>query len=94
MLRNVLLGVGALLLFGALFVAVLGHWSVFPHLLIGGLILTVGIAWERWRYKPTSEQVDPRWTDTGERFTDPGSGALVAVYSDPVRGQRHYVRLG
>lgn len=94
MLRSVLIALGALLLISAIVAALLGYWWAFPYLLLEGLVLTAGIAWERWRYKPDAERADPRWTDTGERFTDPGSGALIGVYSDPERGERHYVKLG
>jgi hypothetical protein len=80
-----LLGAGVALLTG-LFVALL------PQLLVGGLLLVVGLAIERWRYKPLLRTgPDPSWEDTGERFVDPGSGQLTAVYFDPLRGERHYV---
>lgn len=94
MLRRVLLALGALLLVSAIIAASFGYWRAFPYLLLQGLVLTAGIAWERWRYKPDADQADPHWTDTGERFTDPGSGALIGVYSDSEHGERHYVKLG
>lgn len=80
-----LLGAGIALLTG-LFVVLL------PQLLVGGLLLVVGLAIERWRYKPLMRTgPDPSWKDTGERFIDPGSGQLTAVYFDPQRGERHYI---
>ncbi|WP_329740419.1 hypothetical protein [Dyella sp. A6] len=83
---------GVLLLLG-LVAAVTGGWVVLPQLLIGGLLLLVGLAIERWRYKPLQAgRPDPRWLDTGERFVDPESGALVAVYHDPADGSRHYIK--
>jgi hypothetical protein len=37
-----------------------------------------------------SERPDPRWRDTGERFVDPETGLMTAVYFDPAKGERHY----
>jgi len=86
--------IGAALLLGALLAAVSGLFVILlPQLLIGGLLLIVGLAIERWRYKPLDQtRPDPRWTDTGERFVDPESGLLIAVYFDAADGSRHYVR--
>ena len=92
MLPIVLYVLGGLMLVGA-GVAVLAGVMValLPQLILGGLLLVVGLAIERWRYKPLLRGLDPRWQDTGERFVDPGSGQLAAVYFDPQRGERHYV---
>jgi hypothetical protein len=93
MLPLVLYVLGGLLLVGALAAALTGFMvALLPQLLFGGLLLVVGLAIERWRYKPLLRtRPDPRWKDTGERFVDPGSGQLTAVYFDPLRGERHYV---
>jgi hypothetical protein len=93
MLPLVLYVLGGLLLVGALAAALTGFMvALLPQLLFGGLLLVVGLAIERWRYKPLLRTgADPRWKDTGERFVDPGSGQLTAVYFDPLRGERHYV---
>jgi hypothetical protein len=93
MLPLVLYVLGGLLLVGALAAALTGFMvALLPQLLFGGLLLVVGLAIERWRYKPLLRSgPDPRWKDTGERFVDPGSGQLTAVYFDPLRGERHYV---
>jgi hypothetical protein len=93
MLPLVLYVLGGLLLVGALAAALTGFMvALLPQLLFGGLLLVVGLAIERWRYKPLLRTgPDPRWKDTGERFVDPGSGQLTAVYFDPLRGERHYV---
>lgn len=84
---------GGLLLAGAAFVALTGiPRFLLPQLLVGGLLLIVGLAIERWRYKPLLEgRPDPAWQDTGERFVDPGSGHLTAVYFDPRTADRHYL---
>lgn len=82
-----------LLLIAAVTLLVGGAFALFlPQLIIGGLFLIVALAIERWRYKPVSDQrPDPRWTDTGERFVDPETGVLTAVYFDPAKGERHYL---
>jgi hypothetical protein len=83
----------ALLLIAAVTLLVGGALVLFlPQLIIGGLFLIVALAIERWRYKPVSDQrPDPRWTDTGERFVDPETGLLTAVYFDAAKGERHYL---
>jgi hypothetical protein len=93
MLPIVLYALGGLLLLGACIAALTGVFAVLlPQLLFGGLLLVVGLAIERWRYKPLLRTgPDPSWKDTGERFVDPGSGELTAVYFDPLRGERHYI---
>lgn len=93
MLRNTLLVLGALCLLVAFVMAVSGQWAFLPQLLIAGVILTAGVAWERWRYKPMLDgPPHPDWRDTGERFTDTSSGHLIGVFSDAA-GTRHYVRV-
>lgn len=86
---------GGLLLLVAAFAAVSGMFlMLLPQLLIGGLLLVVGLAIERWRYKPVRREVpDARWKDTGERFIDPETGLLTGVYFDPARGERHYIAM-
>jgi hypothetical protein len=93
MLPIVLYVLGGLLLAGACVAAFTGVLvALLPQLIVGGLMLVVGLAIERWRYKPLLRTLpDPRWTDTGERFVDPGSGQLTAVYFDPQQGDRHYI---
>lgn len=94
MLAIALYVIGALLLLvAAIALLVGGVLAIFlPQLIIGGLFLIVGLAIERWRYKPVSaNRPDPRWTDTGERFVDPETGVMTAVYFDPVNGERHYL---
>jgi hypothetical protein len=93
MLSVVLYVLGGLLLLGAAIAELTGKFvMLLPQLLFGGLLLVVGLAIERWRYKPLLRSgPDPRWKDTGERFVDPGSGQLTAVYFDPQQGERHYI---
>lgn len=94
MLAIALYVVGAiLLLIAAIALLVGGALALFlPQLIIGGAFLIVALAIERWRYKPVSNQrPDPRWTDTGERFVDPETSVLIAVYFDADNGERHYL---
>ncbi len=93
MLRKTLCILGALCLLAAAAALLTGAGAVFvPQLLLSGLILLVGLAVERWRYKPVRRQrIDPGWQDTGERFVDPETGAITAVYFDPLAAERHYI---
>ncbi|MGH8145474.1 MAG: hypothetical protein ACREPY_03990 [Rhodanobacteraceae bacterium] len=94
MLTIALYIIGALLLLVAVIALLVGGMLALflPQLIIGGLFLVVGLAIERWRYKPVRvERPDPRWTDTGERFVDPETQVMTAVYFDPVSGERHYL---
>lgn len=94
MLMLALYVVGALLLLiAAVALLVGGALALFlPQLIIGGLFLIIALAIERWRYKPIgTARPDPRWTDTGERFVDPETGVLTAVYFDADKGERHYL---
>ena len=90
---RVALGVfaGALLLI-AFF---LGACSVIgPAIYAGafGVLLLVGLVFERWRYKPlTDTRLGPDWIATHERFVDPETGKLVTVYYHPSTGERRYV---
>jgi len=84
-----------LALAGIVIVIVGGSLVVFiPHLIIGGVLLLVGLAIERWRYKPIVQRPpEPDWTDTGERFIDPETNKLIAVYLDAAGGERHYIAI-
>jgi hypothetical protein len=57
---------------------------------LGGLIV-LGIAFERWRYRPTNIRPEAGREPTGERFEDPETGKTVQVYYDPRSGERRYV---
>jgi hypothetical protein len=80
-----ILGIGFLLL-------LVQPANALPALVFGG-ILTVGVVFERWRYKqPVSAQA-ARGQPTGERFVDPKSGALTEGYYDATTGERSYVQV-
>ena len=55
-----------------------------------GLLLTVGFAVERWRYRQ-SYTAGGRWEATGERFFDEPTQRNVQVYYNPATGERRYV---
>jgi hypothetical protein len=96
MLSTVVSVVGAVLVLASVVAAIVGGvFALFiPQLLLGGLLLVVGLAIERWRYKPiVSGRPNPGWTDTGERFVDPETSALTAVYLDATTGERHYLAI-
>ncbi|WP_043114028.1 hypothetical protein [Solimonas soli] len=94
MLRQVLIAIGVLLLIGAGVAAACGVYAIVPHLLVGALVFGAGVAWERWRYGALrTQRPEPHWQATGERFIDPETQALVEVWYDPRRGERHYLRL-
>ena len=84
-IAGIALGCAALLSFAGLSVVAfwVGFWS---------LLVIVGVAIERWRYKSLADRPPgPNWVETGERFVDPETGKLVAVYHHPGTGERRYV---
>jgi len=85
---------GSLLVLAGIAIAIVGGAFVIfiPHLIVGGLLLLVGLATERWRYKAIVRRPpEPDWTDTGECFIDPETNGLTAVYLDAMTGERHYI---
>jgi hypothetical protein len=92
-LRQVLIGAGALALAFCAWSWATGAWgpgaaalAVYAALLL--LVLLV----ERARYKPIlSAPPGEAWRETAERFVDPASGKLVAVWEEPASGRRAYV---
>ena len=91
MLRAVLLVLaGALALLGArlLFHGQLGGGL---YALGAGVLIVLGTAFERWRYRGGDARPGASWQPTGERFQDPQSGRTVQVLYDPVSGERRYV---
>ena len=92
MLRVILLVLGFLSLIVAAVLARDGNYPPAAWLAINGLVLTAGIVFERWRYKPSQKpHSGAAWQSTGEKFIDPASGKLVEVMFDPESGERRYV---
>lgn len=81
MLRAVLAVLGGLFAIGAVILAAIRCFPAAGMLAFWALILLVGLAIERWRYKPLVYSAPgPDWQATGERFVDPETGKLVTVY--------------
>ena len=92
--RAVLLLIAGLFVAGGVALAMLGAVPAAVGLAGWGLILLIGVAIERWRYKPLAERSPgPDWTVTDERFVDPETGKMVTVYYHPGSGQRRYVAM-
>ena len=82
---------GALLLI-AVFLAACGVIGPAIYAGVFGVLLFIGLVFERWRYKPlTDTRLGPDWIPTEERFVDPETGKLVTVYYHPTTGERRYV---
>ncbi len=93
LLRGILfaLGTGALI-GGTWLLAVGGPPPAITWLIVLGLILTLGIAYERVRYKTLARhRPGPGWQRTEERFVDPETGRKVTVYFRATDGERMYV---
>jgi hypothetical protein len=91
-LRGVVLACGAASAGGALFLAFANCYPAAGLLALGAALLFLGLLIERWRYKPLAgPRPGPDWQATGERFVDPETGKLVAVYFQPATGERRYI---
>ena len=86
-----LLGLAALVA-GLAFIASGGPLPVVIWLLGFGLVLTLGVAYERMRYKYlAARRPGHGWERTEERFIDPATGKQVTVYFRAADGERMYV---
>lgn len=91
-LRRALIALGLLLLAAAPVAALCGAPGPALWLAGNGLVLSAGIAWERWRYRrPETERPGTGWQRTGERVVDPESGRVTEVWYRPDSGERRYV---
>jgi hypothetical protein len=91
-LRTALGVFDGVLLLSALFLLTAG--VIAPAIYAGGfgVLLFVGLVFERWRYKPLADRPPgPDWVPTDERFIDPETGKLVTVYHHPRTGERRYI---
>jgi hypothetical protein len=93
MLRATVFGAGCVLLAAAISLLLNGacipaiFWTLFL-----GLALTLGLVWERRRYKElVPKPAGPGWIATEERFVDPATGRNVTVWYQPATGRRQYV---
>jgi hypothetical protein len=93
MLRNVLIGIGAVALICGLVSLATGAFPpAFVFAFWGGVLLLC-IVCERVIYKPvTAQRPGPGWQRTTERFVDEASGKTVTVFIEPGTGERAYVQ--
>jgi hypothetical protein len=92
-LRAALFIVSGVLLAGAAALALAGcSLGLALRFAVPGVILLFALVVEHWRYKPLKgRRPGPDWLATDERFVDPESGKLVAVFYKPSTGERRYV---
>lgn len=91
MLRRTLLIAGGLLLLAALVLFTRPPLiGAALYLLFYGVLVVVGILFERSAYRPRVQRARPGWERTGERFKDPVSGVLTEVWFNPETGERDY----
>ena len=91
MLRIVVIAVGATLMCAGIGLLARGVHIPGWQCLVGGGLILVGTAFERWRYRRIERLPPGPWQQTGERFLDPSSGDPVEVMFDPRTGERRYV---
>lgn len=91
MLRAAVLIVACILAVAGGWLCVAGIKSPGLYLLTLGVVIVIGTVFERWRYRKNAPPVDASWEPTGERFSDPQSGASIEVFYDPRSGERQYV---
>lgn len=91
MLRNVVLAF-AVALFAVASVSTLLHPEMAGLLLPTGVLL-LGTLLERTGYgrAASAPPAERGWRETAERFVDPETGRLVAVWFDAATGERRYV---
>jgi hypothetical protein len=58
-----------------------------------GVLIIVGVLFERSRYRPTITSPGDHWQISGEKFKDPTSGKTMQVAYDPKTGQRNYIEM-
>ncbi len=93
MLRTGLAIACVLIILAALICSFFGPVVFWPALLWPVIVL-LGLAFERWRYRRAVPNVPKNFTPTGERFEDPESGHIFEVAFDAATGERRYVDTG
>jgi hypothetical protein len=94
MLRRVVLGLGILMVGGAIGLY-LAHDITGSYWMLGfyGAVLLVTTLIERSGYRPTVNRMQPGWRVTDERFIDPTTGKLMEVRYNDQTGERDYVEI-
>ncbi len=91
-MRTLVVVLAGLFAAGALLLAILCVFPAAGLLGIWAVVLLVGLAIERWRYKRLgATPPGPGWQQTDERFIDPETGRLVTVWFHPATGERRYI---
>jgi hypothetical protein len=93
MLRNVVLGLGVLMLAGGVIALAAGGTPAGIPAIVLGALFVLGILCERIVYKKVADQapLGPGWKRTAERFVEEETGRTVTVYVKPATGERAYV---
>ena len=94
MLRAFVVGLGALLLAGAVVGLTLGAGPAMLTPLIFGVLILVGTVFEPHYKRNQPTQPNDGFAPTGERFADPEQGHVVEVWYNQTTGERRYVTLG
>ena len=90
-LRGIAVVVAALCFAGAGVAVVAGVAFLALQPLALGVLIVVGVLFERWRYKPSVQAAGADFVATEERFIDADTGRPVRVWVDPKSGERRYV---
>jgi hypothetical protein len=91
-LRLALYVVEGALIVAALVLFMLGIFGAAFGVSVWAVLLFVGLACERWRYKPVADDTPGLgWTATDERFVDTETGKTVTVYFNATTGERRYI---
>lgn len=91
MLRTVVIAVSAILTCIGIGLIACGVHAPGWQALVLGVIVLIGILFERWRYRRIEEPSNGHWQRTDEKFIDPSTGDTVEVMFDPSTGERRYV---
>ena len=91
MLRTFVIAVGAILTCVGIGLIACGVHVPGWQALVFGVIVLIGILFERWRYRRIEEPSNGHWQRTDEKFIDPSTGDAVEVMFDPSTGERRYV---
>jgi hypothetical protein len=92
MLRKVILIIAVLLAAVAVWLLSRQVWVPGLQILAIAVLVFLGTAFERWRYRKGPGPHGAQWQRTDEKFADPITGEEMEVQYDPVSGERRYVR--
>jgi hypothetical protein len=91
--HSLTLAIGAIAFLCGVLALALVHFPAGFVFLFWGIVLVVGVVFERYRYKPViGEAPQGNWVRTSERFFNDETGKPVTVWIDPETGERKYVQ--